>query len=195
MARPRFLDMMQAFPFWLFDASAIVPGDPLFSIFDPSLGFSAITAPEITIETRQIQPGNWEYKRQFVKTASASPITLSRGARFFDSDFYNWITRAIRGAEPVRRDLFLVHFLGFRPLLVSPDVASVQAFPPSRIPGRAWVLYDCIPTRYKAGTDFDANSSDVSIQELEVQPEHVIEVTTGTTPTGGRGLSIVSAAL
>ncbi len=40
-----------------------------------------------------------------------------------------------------------------------------------RIPARAYVLTGCIPTRYKAGSDFDATSGAVSISELDVSYE------------------------
>lgn len=52
------------------------------------------------------------------------------------------------------------------------------AFGPTivRIPGRVWILGDCIPTRYKPGSDFDAKSGDVSIAELEFAPSYVNEL-------------------
>jgi hypothetical protein len=96
MAQRRFLDMMQQYPFWVLDASGFA-GNPLFTVFDPVLGFSGCTTPEITVETKEIQRGNWEFKTPVVKSASVSAITLQRGARFYDSDFYNWISGAIRG--------------------------------------------------------------------------------------------------
>jgi len=52
----------------------------------------------------------------------------------------------------------------------------------SRIPGRAWLLHNCLPMRYKAGSDFDASSGQVSLQELEVQPEYVEEFSLGVKP-------------
>jgi phage tail-like protein len=189
---------MQSYPFWVFDASGIA-GNVLFSIFDPVLGFSSTSAPEINAELRQVKPGNWEYPRQVFKAASVSPITMARGTQFFDSDFYNWITNTIRGKQPVRRNLVIVHYLTFRPLRsalgvnggssgIGPELGVTS--PIERVPGRAWVCYDCLPTRYKAGTDFDAKSSDVSIQELEVQPEHIIELTISTlSPLTGRAIS------
>jgi phage tail-like protein len=36
------------------------------------------------------------------------------------------------------------------------------------IPGRAYMLFDCLPVRYKTGTDFDATETAVSIEELEL---------------------------
>jgi len=46
----------------------------------------------------------------------------------------------------------------------------------ARIPARAWILIDVIPVRYKAGGDFDANSSAVSVVEIEVALERVEEI-------------------
>lgn len=206
---------MQTYPFWLFDAG-VLGGNILFPVLDPSLAFSSITAPEITAELKDIQPGNWEYKRRVVKTADAAAITLSRGARFYDSDFYNWITRAIVGDDPSRRTLYLMHFLGIRAggtaqvvagaaigavsgiaggggvggvgaLTGAAGGAIVAGFIDDRIPGRCWTLHDCVPTRYKAGSDFDAASGAVSIVELEVQPEYVQEVTVSTLAPGISG--------
>lgn len=45
-----------------------------------------------------------------------------------------------------------------------------------RVPARAFLLKDCIPTRYKMGSDFDASSGQVSIAELEIHPHYVEEI-------------------
>jgi hypothetical protein len=41
--------------------------------------------------------------------------------------------------------------------------------------GKVAILGNCIPTRYKAGTDLDAMAGDVSIMELDIQPHAVTE--------------------
>lgn len=205
MARQRLLDKMQVFSFWLFDVSG-ASGNILFSIFDPALGFSSCSSPEIIVEPKIVQPGNWEYKRKIVKTADITPISMARGTRFFDSDFYNWITNAIRGRQPVRRDIVLVHFMGFSVQRQVAALAGAVGIGPEigitslaeRTPGRAWLLHGCLPTRYKAGSDFDATASDVSIAELEISPEHVDEITLATTSQFGAraasaGFEIASA--
>ena len=47
--------------------------------------------------------------------------------------------------------------------------AALSAFSGSvKVPARAFLLKGCIPVRYKSGADFDANTGDVSIQELEI---------------------------
>ena len=109
----------------------------------------------------------------------------------------------------------LIHFLGFRLSrfvaartgLVEPGKSAVQAeavlnatgqvgIPLDRIPGRAWYCGGCLPVRYKPGGDFDATSSDVSIMELDVQPEYVHELTINTiSPIAGRLASLTFASL
>lgn len=198
--------MLLSYPFWVFDAG-VLGGNILFPVLDPSLAFSSASAPEITAEERPIKAGNWEYPRRHIKSASVSPITLSRGTRFYDSDFYNWIINAISGKDPVRRSLCMIHFLGLRSgdrgagqVIVGAGVgaiggglagaaggAIIGGFIANRIPARAWMLHDCIPLRYKAGTDFDASTGAVSIQELDVQPEHIVEVTVSTIASGLQG--------
>jgi len=45
-----------------------------------------------------------------------------------------------------------------------------------RIPARAWILHGCLPVRCKPGSDFDATSSDISMQEIELAYESVEQV-------------------
>lgn len=45
-----------------------------------------------------------------------------------------------------------------------------------RIPAKAWLLYGCIPTRYKTASDFDASSSAVSLAELDLEYERFEEI-------------------
>jgi hypothetical protein len=45
-----------------------------------------------------------------------------------------------------------------------------------RIPAKAWLLKGCIPTRYKAGTDFDASSGAISIAELDLAIDYFDEI-------------------
>lgn len=46
----------------------------------------------------------------------------------------------------------------------------------ARLPAKAWLLHGTIPVRYKSGSDFDALSSAISIQQLEVAVEMMEEV-------------------
>jgi hypothetical protein len=130
MARSSLTDYLQNYSFWLMD---VAPIEPLaLPIFTPLMGFSSITAPEMTIEVQEITEANWLYGRKVAKRASVNDITLTRAAKWYDSDFYKWImatlsgntggrgsgthrSLAIGGATP-RRTLLLVNFLAHSPL-------------------------------------------------------------------------------
>ena len=43
------------------------------------------------------------------------------------------------------------------------------------VPAKVWMLFNCLPVRYKPASDFDAGTSAVSIQELEIACERFEE--------------------
>lgn len=225
-----FSDMLQSYPFWLFDVAPIDQiGLPLFF---PLFGFSRITSPEVTATIRTVKEGNWHYARKVVSGATVSPITMERGVYWADSDFYRFIQATIHGNTGLfgvsgltslgdipgptpRRNLLLVHFFSRGPFndntlnavagangliglgvlgsglsnnlnLTSAAQLSTQLTGSSvffelsnqavRIPAKAWLLVGCIPTRYKAASDFDSQSAAVSVQELDIEYERFEEI-------------------
>lgn len=46
----------------------------------------------------------------------------------------------------------------------------------ARVPAKAWMLYNCVPSRYKAGSDLDAAAGDVSINQLDIEVEYFDEI-------------------
>jgi hypothetical protein len=172
-------DLLQSHRFWLVD---LVPSStfPFFVMGAPIMGFQSITMPEVTLEVDEIKQVNSMYKRYAYSGGSVGAITLTRGARAYDDTFNLWVDRAIRGYDMVPRNLLLIQFTGINvanALGLSVDLpTAIQAWEVAQfLPGRAWLLWDCIPTRYKAGTDMDAMSGDVSIMELDIQPVAVTE--------------------
>lgn len=258
MARSSLTDYLQNYPFWLLD---IAPISPLaLPLFTPLLGFSSITAPEITLEITEISEANWFFKRKVVKGGDAGSLTLMRAAKWYDSDFYKWVFAALSGhtgghgaldvmavgGPTPRRDLLLVHFMSRTPLppgaasgvaaaagilalqgvatgmadsavfgrsaasaaAIGTAAATVGSIAASaagaplgpfevapRLPAKAWVLYGCIPSRYKAAGDFDATDSAISIQELELAVESWDELSLGTAAgIAATGIAIADAA-
>ena len=51
-----------------------------------------------------------------------------------------------------------------------------------KLPARGWVLHGCVPVNYRAASDFDARSGNISLMNLEVQPEYVEEFSLGVKP-------------
>lgn len=200
MARSFLQDYLQTHAFWLFDFSEVAGGLP---VLDPTRGFSAITTPEITAETKTIIEGNNPFATEVVLRASAPRVTLQRGVLLGDFDFYHWMMATLWGrtrfqgrqvgGRSLRRDLLLIQFVARGPFTVAQGVASIEdpttrsvvdttatALAPGvtaagRIPARAWVLEGCLPVRYKAGTDFDATSAAISVAELELALGGVVE--------------------
>ena len=174
MARIRLADLMQNHRFWLMD---VVPSAtaPYLVLGTPFLGFNSITAPEYTAEVDEIKQLNSMYKRHAYSGGSVGPITLTRGVRGYDDTMWNWMMRAIRGFDMTNRNLLLLHFtsIGATDSDIPVDAWEAAAF----LPGKAYLLWDCIPTRYKAGSDFDAMSGEVSIAELELAVWAVTEIT------------------
>ncbi len=156
-------------------------GSVKFPIFTPLAGFNSITTPEIEQEFEEIREGNSKYIKYFpLNKVSISPIIIIRGVSVFESAFYRWIKKGITFDDP-RRHLLLVHYtninflgafgVGQREIpFVGVGVEQITT-----LPGKAWLLYDCLPKRYKAATDFDATSSDISLTEIEIQPERIEE--------------------
>ena len=181
MARTRLDDMMQAYPFWLVD---IDPSQvPPFFVLNPLLGFATCSGVSYGVDVKEHRPLNSMYSKHLPEAASVDPVTMTTGARFNRGDFARWVGRFIAGTDRVRRNLLLVHFMGAGVSAdLDLDLEAINISAPFsegvRVPGRAWVLWGCLPTRYSGGA-FDASSGDVVIMELEVQPHHVTEVALG----------------
>jgi len=174
MARSRIADFMQNHRFWLLD---VVPSAtfPFLVLGAPILGFQSITTPEYTAEVDEIKQLNSMYKRSAYSGGGVAPITLTRGVLGYDDTMWQWMMRAIRGFDMTNRNLLLLHFTNIGH---TDDEIGIAAWESAAfLPGKAWLLWDCIPTRYKAGSDFDAKGGEVSIAELEIQPWAVTEFT------------------
>jgi hypothetical protein len=177
-------DLLQTHRFWLLD---LIPSTtfPFFVLGSPMYGFASITAPEITLQTREIKQLNSMWTTVAYEGGGCGPISLTRGARMNDDTLYDWVKRAMRGSDMVQRTLLLIHYTGVNAFQEAGGYnldlpAHLETWDgASFVPGRVWVLWDCLPTRYKAGSDFDAHSADVSMMELDLQPHAVEEIVLG----------------
>jgi hypothetical protein len=143
MASYRLQDLLQTHRFWLLD---VVPSSvyPFFVVGSPVYGFSAITAPEITLETQPVKQMNSMWTDHVYSGGSVGSITLSRGVRANDDTFYDWIKRAMRGSDQVLRSMLLVHYTGVGvnvPELPTPIEAWEAAV---SLPGRVWFMWKCL---------------------------------------------------
>jgi len=184
----RISDYLTTLHFHLLDVSFQIP-----TVFNLAFGFRHCSPPEITIDTKEVKEGTYEYKKAVVHGAAAGPIILQQGVQIFNSDFYDWTRSAVIGSQSYRRNLMLIQFTDVSPFGVGQSGTGplggivgglVNAVLPlndliSRVPGRAWMLTGCIPTHYRAATDFDPLSPDISIMEMTLQPESIDEFSLG----------------
>ncbi len=179
MARLRIEDMLTSHSFWL---TTVTPF-PSYG-FIPTLGFSSITAPRVSLEMEEIYDGNALFKKKVVSgNLTADNLTLTRGVKVYDSDFWFWIVNAARGMDSPRRDALLVHLAP----LVNISIPMPLKFGPhdlSYVPARFWLLQGCFPVSYKTGSDFDALTSNVSVAELELAVESFEEINITTALRG-----------
>lgn len=182
--KERISDVLMNFHFHIFDVSVKFP-----IVLNLVYGFQHVTAPEMTANTREVKEGTFEYPNHIIESAACSDIQMINGAKFFDSDFYDWISGYVRGEPHKKRDLLLVQYSQMntssvlstgRQSLVTQGI-SLQPLNDlvTRIPARAWLLYQCSPVTYKASDDFDAQSHSISLQTLTVKPKYFTEFNSG----------------
>jgi phage tail-like protein len=153
MARAQKEDYLHSFRFHV----AVIHGDPNM-LGGPEAGFSAVSAPEMTLEMVEYREGQFTYTRKQPGIPSVAEITMSRGVTTYNTQFWKWIKKAAEGGE-YRVDLQILHFQ--RTAL---DGANIN----TDLPGRTYEVYEAVPMRHKVAADMDATASEISIQELDV---------------------------
>jgi phage tail-like protein len=121
------------------------------------LSFKSISIPTMSMETKDIQEGNWPFKHR-VPTGftSSGECTIQGAITSLSMDFYLWFHQAVYGVGAPRRNFSVVHTRQDK-----------------LIPRRIILLEGCIPISWKPSSDFDATSSEVSIEELTMAVSRV----------------------
>jgi hypothetical protein len=189
MARPIYSDYLNVSRFHLYDISI---GNPLY-VLTPIFGFKSCSLPQMNVTYKQIKEGNYEYVRYgAVERVEITPILLEQGVTLFNSDFGDWIRKAVIG-DVSPRNLLLVHFTNINPDFGGGSGQTFGGFDipgaslgalgyfedGARLPGRGWYLKQARPISYKPGTDFDASSGEISLASLEIAMEEFAELNLG----------------
>lgn len=168
----RLSDVLMNYHFHVLDVSIQTP-----IVLSLAYGFQSCTAPEIQINTKEIKEGTFPYPHTVMESAKVSDFNLTNGAKFFDSDFYDWINSFVNGEPNTRRNLLIIQYSEINTNYAASKI-GIQNFLPGgsalqpffdivgRIPARAWLCHSCIPISYKVSDDFDALSHSPSLQHL-----------------------------
>lgn len=121
------------------------------------VGFSSMTIPEFTMETREIKQGNWPYVHQ-VPTGyqQGGQVTLTMAVMPLNVDMYHWWLQVVNGVFAPRRNLILAH--------TRQDKA---------LPARMLICENCIPITWKPGSDFDATVTQVSMESITFHTQRI----------------------
>lgn len=128
-------------------------------------GFTSISLPEVTVEHADYREGTNLYSQKYPVRPVYGSITLSKGVTKASSGLYKWIKNCIEG-KGYRANILIDQFH-------RTDIGGFQDFSKLKASRRIECWY-CLPVRYKPGTDLDANSSEISIEEIEFEIEFFV---------------------
>jgi len=124
--------------------------------------FSNVTLPEVTLNVAEYKEGNQRYKRKFPGSPEFGDIDLQKGVFKKDSAIGDWILKAINGEE-YRADLEILEYH-------HSDTENLEDFLTAK-PSRRIRIFNAFPNRWKPGGDTDAQSDEVSLQEMTISCE------------------------
>lgn len=111
-------------------------------------GFSTITTPELVTEQVEYKTGLMKMKQKFPGIPTISDITLIRGVIKNNSELYAFVKKTLDNVD-YRTDLTIIH--------KHKDGTK-----------RLYKLYNAFGIRVKMATDFDGNSSEISLEEMDI---------------------------
>jgi phage tail-like protein len=137
---------------------------------DSKAGFQSCSVPDVSMDAVEYREGTYKYTKKFAGVPTVSDVSLMRGVVVKDTAFYDWIIRAISGAE-YRADIRIEQYT--RNNMVLPEGAADPQYSVgenAKIPtrcARTYICHECLPTRGKPGADLDATSSEVAMAECD----------------------------
>ena len=127
-------------------------------------GFTNVTVPEVSTENVEYKEGIWLYRRKYPGDPTFSDITATQGVVKGNTAFFDWIFAAYTGNE-YRVDLQILQFH-------REDVTGLFDYSNASA-SRIYNCFECLPSRVKPSSDFDSQSSEVALAELDIQIERM----------------------
>ena len=134
----------------------------------PDAGFTNCTTPEVTLDSADYREGQFLYTRKMAGIPSMSDITISKGIARKEGRFWRWMKACVEGNGNYRNDFDIRHYHRVGNLEGSPAPRTSDSYGHHR----TYQVKQAYPTRYKVSSDLDANTSDISIEELDFTYEH-----------------------
>jgi len=141
-------------------------------------GFQSCTVPSVSTDPVEYREGTFIYTRKYPGIPSMDQITLNRGVARLDSAFFAWMRLVNEGSGDYRADVQIKHFHRgvslTRPFPTTGGPATNRTFIDEQAqPGRIYHVAEAFPSMVKLAGDLDGTSSDVSLQEIQLEYEYV----------------------
>lgn len=124
--------------------------------------FFTCSLPEITTNVVEYKGGTSRKKKKMLGDPEYSDVDLTKGVFKKDTALYKWMMDGIKGRE-YRTDVEILEFH-------QSDVENLDNFANAQ-PTRKIKLLNAMATRMKPGSDKDAQSDEVSIEEVTISIE------------------------
>ena len=121
--------------------------------------------PEQSIEAIEYSEGIYSYSRFYPGRSTFSTVSCHKGLVKGDQTLAKWIRRTSEGWN-YRGNMYINQYR-------REDVSGLRSYS-NASPSRRIYLVNCFPVRFKPGSDFDAMSVDISVQEIEFQVERFV---------------------
>lgn len=188
MARAQSTDFLQNFRFHVKSIAIAGTGwDPIGYLrpgeentgIGSEAGFQSCSLPDTSMDAVEYREGTYKYTKKFAGLPTIGDVSLMRGVVKNDTVFYDWMVRAVGGAE-YRADIAILQYA--RSNMRNTTTPAENSAVPSTA-ARTYKCYNCLPTRAKPAADFDATSSEVAMAECDFALEYYeVEVEVSTAP-------------
>lgn len=156
-ALPQTEDLYQNFRFAVSDTGSFIQTDAFVA------GFNSCSLPEHLVDAIEYSEGTFTYSRWYPGRSSFGTVTLTKGVAKGFTKFSDWIKACAEGKD-YRTDITIMHLHRY-------DVQGAPKY--NLVNNRPKVIFckNCLPIRFRPGTDFDTAGADMSIEEIEFHIE------------------------
>lgn len=167
--------------------------DVTSALFSVVMSASTVDVPGYEFNIETVNPLNFPGKKHFYTGVEMGDLTFSRGNFVHDLYSVEMVDALVAGrsSQFPRRDFLVIQFLAFNPLLSpygdsgllnhsedsSPEsvadlvintlgVADATRLLNAQVPGKIYLMKDCLPTSINITDGFDASSTSISFSEF-----------------------------
>lgn len=174
MARAQTTDFLSNAKFRVTIVASAGGGVPSATFGTNEGGFTTCTTPELSLDEVLYKSGLDTYSKKFPGNPTVNDITMSRGVIRSGSALFKWVLAGLEGKE-YRADILIEQYHRDETNANFSTGAATVADPgkdaAKSAAKRSYKLYNAFAKRVKVATDLDGQSSDISLEEVDISFE------------------------